>query len=427
MLFIFNRIDDINFFLGFFFIYPLLPGLWGLNLPAGLPILRAHRVATMILIFYLIRNDLLTDFHKNFFKSKLFTWPIILIILSMFISSLLSDAKVSSFFFTMSFIFEFLILGIVAFNAFKKPKDIERLINILCLSCIAVCILALYEFIFQFNPYTMFGTFLEEETLLHTMRDGEIRINGPHSHAISFGAYLALMLPLMLYRFRHSYLTFYGFLGLVMIIILATKSRSAQIGAGIAIMTHFIFIEKKKIGLIFLASTPVLIILFNRFWGFIKELNPLTTSDAMLVDSNLERVRQLDFYTDHIQERVLFGYGLEPPPFMMRDFYDGSAGNSSNSIDNYYLGYTFQFGLFGLLGWVYLVIENFRVPIVILGKKIFEDKLLISLLFGCIIFHIINYIVFLMQYHFIFWIYLGLIARIVLNYINSSDNIKKRQ
>ncbi|OGU55541.1 MAG: hypothetical protein A2V66_07035 [Ignavibacteria bacterium RBG_13_36_8] len=427
ILIFFSKIDEKKFFLVFFFIYPLLPGLWGVNLPFGLPVLRAHRIATVIMIIYLIRNGLFIKYYMNFFRTRLFNLPIFFIILSLFTSSILSSVVVSSIFFTISFIFELILLGIVVYNAFTEREEIESLVKILCYSAIILSFICIYEKFSGFNIYTILGTYQDPDTLLTLMRDETIRVRGPFIHPISCGIYFAMIFPLVLYKYRDVYGKFYLSLGLISIILLATQSRGAQIGAFIAITLYIIFIERKKIMILLFASIPLIIIYFEKIYMYLRELNPFTVTDEALVASTMDRYIQFDFYIQYIKERLLFGYGLESQQPLLRDLLDGRMGMYSDSIDNFYLGYSLRFGIVGLTTWLYLMIEVIRKPLKLFGKGIFQDKLILSLLSSFIIFDITNIIVFLWHYHFVFWIFLGVLTRLMVIKNNELINIKKQE
>jgi hypothetical protein len=423
MVLFFTKIDEKKFFLIFFFIYPLLPGLWGVTLPAGLPVLRAHRVAAIIMILYLMRNGLFFKYFGNFIKAKMFNYPILFIVLAMLATSLFSSAVVSSLFVTTSFVIEYFILAVVVYNVFQRREDIDSLTNILCYATITMCLFGLYERFTEVNIFHFFGTYMDEDSIRHMMRDGSIRIVGPFPHSISFGVYLAMMLPLMLYKFKDSYPKFFLSIGLVMLIIMSTQSRGAQIGAGIAIMSHFIFIEKKKLILLGFSSIPIIILYSEKIYDYLQQLNPLTTTDTALIASTMDRSIQFNFYIEFVKDRIMFGHGQEPAPFFMRDFHDGSTGVYARTIDNFYLGYSFQYGIVGLAAWIFLMLMIIVKPIMIYGRQIFNEKLVICLLCAFIIFDVTNIIVFLMHYQFILWIFIGILTRLLVIKLDESKNI----
>src|SRR3990172_4324609 len=259
MIYFFGKIKEKKFFLIFIFIYPILPWLWGFYLASGLPVLRTQRIACIILIIYMLRNGLFTKYFANFFKNKLFALPILFIILSMLFSSLLSIAKIPSIFYTVSFILEYFIISVVVYNGFQKREEIESLLTAIIYSALVLCSFGLYERIFDYNIFLMFGTYLENAILDNLTRAGGIRIKTSFTHPISFGAYLAMILPLAIYKYRNDYKKFFLALGLIIFAIMSTQSRSAQIGAGIACILYFIFIEKNKLTIALFASFPVII------------------------------------------------------------------------------------------------------------------------------------------------------------------------
>ncbi|MCU0822662.1 MAG: hypothetical protein MUC95_09370, partial [Spirochaetes bacterium] len=93
----------------------------------------------------------------------------------------------------------------------------------------------------------------------------------------------------------------------------------------------------------------------------------------------------------------------------------GGEGNYFNTIDNFYLLYSYNNGLLGLIVWFYLTIEIFRKTIKYFGKSIFKDKLVLLLLGAAVTFTVINGVVALFSYHSVFYIYLGILTRLIVN------------
>ncbi len=159
---------------------------------------------------FLMSKGLMVRYYTEFMKTGLFSYPLLFVILSSFLTAFLSKAMTSTMFFIFSFIFELLLLAVVVFSIFKTREDIELLIRTLCASALLLCALGIIEKITQFNVYTTFGAFSPElsRALSLQIRDGTVRIQGPFDHSIAFGAYLVAVLPLLMYRFRSNIVYF---------------------------------------------------------------------------------------------------------------------------------------------------------------------------------------------------------------------------
>lgn len=417
-----KKLDLQGVVLLFFFLYPLLPSLWGVDLGAGLPVLRAHRLITIILIFYLIRKKLLIKCYKDFFKEKTFGYPIFFVLSSLSLSSIFSEKAVSSIFFTLSLFFEYLILSVVIFSIFKKKEDLNRLINVICFSAGILCIIGLYEKVTHNNIYRIFGYYdsLFQRAMTHQMRGGDIRINGPFNHSIAFGSYLTLSLPFFLYKLKDQQLKFLASFVIIAVVIMATQSRAAQIGMFIIFIFYFLFIVKKKNIIIIMfffipLLVPLVITEMDQVGSYLLKLDPFGSSDEALAASSGARFEQFFYFIKFIKKNLILGHGnMEPPPFMRGTPY-GGEGNYETSIDNFYLMFSFHWGLMGLAGWLFLMMDTIIKPIIFFRKEIFKNYLLILTILGIIVFCIINMVVALYSFHFVYWIYIGILARLIVN------------
>jgi len=392
-----------------------------------LPVFRYGRIAIMILIAYLLYKNKFFLYYKDFFKSNIFTIPILLVLISMLISSVLSYDLKASLFFLGSTIFESLILTVIIFSVFKTDDDIILLINTLCLTAITLCILALYEQSSGENIFRYFGVFSTEYSglLEHSVRLGKIRVAGPFDISIAFGAYLAIMLSLSLYKYRNNIIKFGIIIFLFFLAIDSTGSRSPMIGAIVILFGFFIFNDKKNFAVLLFAAIPVLFIYSDVIIATFIKINPFLSTDEMLNSSSNERIIQFNYYLPFIKENILFGNGIIPIPAMMRgDPLYGGEGNYVRTLDNFYLLYSWNYGLVGLGTWIFMMIATFIKPISIFGKQILKEKLLITLILGVVAFCIENFVVALFTYHFVYWIILGIIARICANKL---EEYKKNQ
>ncbi len=404
----------------FILIYPLLPYLFGINIGGGVPVFRAHRIAILGLMVFLMSKGLMVRYYTEFMKTGLFSYPLLFVILSSFLTAFLSKAMTSTMFFIFSFIFELLLLAVVVFSIFKTREDIELLIRTLCASALLLCALGIIEKITQFNVYTTFGAFSPElsRALSLQIRDGTVRIQGPFDHSIAFGAYLVAVLPLLMYRFRSNIVYFNASLALIMTAIVSTQSRSAILMSCLICAFYFFFIGKKNFIPVVALIIPVLIIFAGDIVTFVSRINPFSSTSQDAASSTSARYMQLVHMFNVIKQNPVFGAGITPPPGIMLQY-----NVIENSIDNFYLLYTYFFGAIGITTYLVFIMATIIKPFTRSSENLRRDTLMILVLAGIVSFYLINTIVALWSFHFIFWILLGILARLIVNSWNESCSV----
>lgn len=399
----------------FIFLYPLLPCLAGFQIADGVPVFRTQRIATILIILFLLRRQLFFKYFKNFFASNTFTYPLLFLILSLSMTAFFSYNKIGSIFGILSLVFESIILAVIVYNAFETEKDIDLLINALTASVIILCILGIYERLFEHNIFFFFGVF--DPTLAFAtefnIRYGEIRIQGPFDHPIAFGAYLVASLTIVLYKFRDNIILFNIALALVALTVYFTQSRSGMIGFACVYIMYFILINHKKNFIVsFLAILIIFIPNAGTILDYYWEMDELMDSQYL----QTERTRQFYFLIEYIKENVLFGYGaIEPPAHLVSDTF-GMGQAHHNTIDNYYLLYAFHYGVMGLAVYLIFYISIFLKPLMVLKGTILRNNLVIAIFISIVVIAIINIVVALWSFLFIIWIYLGILSRILVNH-----------
>jgi len=333
-----------------------------------------------------------------------------LIVFSLLVSSFFSANFTSSIFFFGSFLVEYLIIPIAIFSVCRTREDIDELVKVICFSAFVVLFLGVFERITHYNFYNIFGTFLWEGGVVNASRSGGIRIRGAFDHPIALGAYFALVFPFILYYMRNSFIP--KLLSIVLFFAVATftDSRAGQVGFIIVFLVYFIVIERYKWIYIIFMLVPFA---SGSFRYRLQTLNPFFKGDAVLEASTIARANQFKFLTGYIKKNLLFGFGMDNVPAMMR-----WVGNYNSTIDNFYLLYTFQYGITGFLTWSLLMLYPLIKSLIYLKTKIFQEHLLVLLCGGIVAFCVINTVVALWTFHFMFWIYTGVITRILYNHIN---------
>lgn len=397
---------DIKFFtLAFLFIYPFMPALAGLNLGGGLPVLRSHRILTLLMIMFLIRKGVWYQYYKNFFRANLFAIPLILVSITMFLSSFLSPYYAKpSIFYSISIIVEFVFLSVLVYNVFTTREDVEKLVFAWCIACVFLCFLGLIEAVTQYNFYTKFGVFdpVYLDSMDHQMRGGKIRIFTAFDHSISYAAYLSISFPLFLYKFKNNKFVYFASIGLILLTILASQSRAGIISFMAVFFFYFLFINRARIIFVMLFSIPIIFFKITELVEYVNKLNPFASTSAEMASSANARSTQFLYMIKLINESPLVGYGFAPSPI--------------GSIDNYYLLYTFYYGYLGIIALFILFFSALIIPVKNYGKKIFSDDLMFMLMLGIVAFIIINAVAALWSFHFLFYVYIGIMTRLMVNH-----------
>lgn len=160
----------------------------------GILVLNVQRI-TLLLIWYLIFRSPIRK--ANFFKTILsfrMNW-IILIYIAILLFTAMYRLNINTFlnpfvdqiavFYTMLYLFKY---------EMTKNEFFKLLITIAYI----LCILGLFEYIFNRNIFVIFET-IEGMTKGGVSRAGTYRIQGPAHHPLGYGLYLLLMLPIVCY------------------------------------------------------------------------------------------------------------------------------------------------------------------------------------------------------------------------------------
>jgi len=389
----------------------MIPRLWGIQIAAGIPVITAVRILTVIYVIYLLRKKVLFKYYRDFFKAGIFTFPIMLIVFSLLVSSFFSANFTSSIFFFGSFLVEYLIIPVAIFSVCKRNEDINVLVRVICYTSLFVLFLGFFERFTQYNFYNIFGTFLKESgEVSNVTRSGGLRIRGAADHPIALGAYYALVFPFILYYLRDKFFLRTASLVLFFTVITFTDSRAGQVGFIIVFIIYYFIVERHRWVYCLFMPVPFA---SGSFRYRLQTLSPFFKGDAVLEASTIARSAQFNFMLPLIQNNLVFGHGMVSPPALMR-----TVKTYASTVDNFYLYFTWLYGLMGLFSWTLLMLYALIKPILYLRMKVFQEHLLILIISGVIAFCVINSVVADLTFHFMFWIYIGIITRILYNHIN---------
>lgn len=208
-------------------------------------------LSSHFIVLYLLNED---------FKAKIANFPFRIGIKTLGISLLLVTlfSKMpffSSLFNYISILVEYLIIFVLVWNVFESEDEIKNVFDGLFISFLVITFYGLFTKIFQVNPYlNLVNTegFRDISFSYDDIVRGNIfgRIQSVFYHPISYGGFMALLMPFVFWRIFHADYDIKNILLYLLIILLVlniflTNSRSPIIFVLIA-LSGFIFTKQIK-------------------------------------------------------------------------------------------------------------------------------------------------------------------------------------
>ncbi|MDY6894909.1 MAG: O-antigen ligase family protein [Thermotogota bacterium] len=393
-------------------LFPLLPFHVGYDLGKPLPVIKLHRVLfTIIFILWLLDRG-----WRNCLTSlkEYPLWPLTgyvgLVLLGI---GIINGADPAAINYIFSFLIENCLLAFFVFDYFRDEREQRKLLTTLCASGLLIAIMGIIEFQIGFNWYSIVPEYREEMSfaLNQQIRLDQNRIRGAFTHAINYGATLAIISACFLSLLLNSKKKLSQFIYIASIgTLLASCYFSLSRGPLLMFIIIFllVFLWKGKRWLIPLLV--LLIVLYQQPFLFTEikdKLNILITDTIHLRGTSIGgsaymRVKQLDYGLGFIKQRPFFGYGFAFPGEYI-----------SHSIDNFYLRYVLNFGFIGmgtLLILIFAVTKN-TLTVANYGKTEFQRSFgvaYLAVICGTII---LWFTVAIESYLYWFWIMGGIAMR----------------
>ena len=319
----------------------IVPSYLEMDAP-GIPPMNFYITALLpFLVFPEIRKSLFQDRHWL----DLFVYLFILLVgISELRNEGLSSARQMVFLYSLYYAGPYLA---VKYLVLHEKKDAEiALVFVWILAAIAV--FNMYEFRFGVNFFLkirgLWPGFTEGFGIVVMPRWGFFRASGPFVHAIIAGVAFGFAMPLALWLFRMGKFQ-PPLLGLALVTacfggLIMTFSRGPIFGAFLALALYFA--GQSRLRLQWFSAGCLLMMLLSVPLSFkIAEYMSLTRATAQTTtqETVLYRKELIENYWEVIQERVLLGYGFLRVPVV----------NGQESIDNAYLLYALNWGIFAAL------------------------------------------------------------------------------
>ncbi len=356
-------------------IMPLWPVYLHIKL-GPLPIITPTRLIFYAVVFvWLYEMSCVGVRRRQFLAAARRLWPLFLVIALLFVQKFISipfavgKGIAAKEFFRQSMIWLLPFLAVISYV--NKREMFDRLVSIVIISSTVVALVALVEFVTHTHLAEILKPLLGDvdwlqQVLNEKIRDGVFRSQATHTHPLSLGEHLAMIIPFAMYKVYRGgkasrrYL-YAGILLVLIAAVLMSNSRGAIIGGVLAVSVTFFLMMftwlRRPESLPFRPMAGLIIagaLVLSPVVGAVGYKLVVGEQGSTAAVSSHARVEQIEVAWPKILKRPLNGYG-NGRSVRILGFYGGRL-----TIDNYYLNLALELGFpgpilffssFGLLAW----------------------------------------------------------------------------
>lgn len=335
------------------------------KLPVYLPFnLEIYRIfgAIMLMAWF---ASLLIDNNISLRKTPL-DFEFLVVFVAVFVSILVNlnryetnddfSSAIKALIFFISFILIFYFIN----STLRYLKDINFILRCLTIIGGIISLFGLFERLTGFNFFKHIHEFIPilvpglDDTLA---RGGGIRISGPVSHPIAFSAILAMIFPFAFYFFvtakEYKLKILYGSAaGLIVCALTLTGSRTGFLGLVAAILLLYIGIKEYRRNIVTMII-PIIFIIHMIFPGAMGSFKKTLSPEYLIkneIGNESGRIEDYPRIRAEFSKRPFFGLGYNS--FDPRKFF---------FIDNQYLKFLVEIGLFGAMAFIWLFLRIFMI------------------------------------------------------------------
>lgn len=263
----------------FLILIPFLPPYFAFQLTPSLPVINAFRILLILLIIdQLLIKKRIPNLITTIRTDRLFV-PVLIYLIGASIPGFYHFALESdktALIGSISIIVEkvlFYYIILMNFKSFHINSDnnefLNKIINIICGTAFVLSVLGVVEYLTNYNIFHLLETSNVEGILASDyIRQGSLRVSTSFSHALGYGLFLLLVIPIAYYRLitSRNHKKFYLFLLFLLILnMLLTSSRSTLLAFGVSVIVFFLLSNLKKKIIFFFVTSFVLLptILFS--------------------------------------------------------------------------------------------------------------------------------------------------------------------
>ena len=357
------------FLMYFVALYPILPDYFGVELGAGLPLLKASRILLILLFIAVVAYEKKVEI---FPKQKIINSQMYVGIFIYFLCRIIANGYyVVSFSEAInaefSVIIEQFLLMVLLLQMIKNENEIIQMIDVMVKVSGIIAIISFINIAIGQNLFNYLKTIDRNVMMSSIERIGMIRADATFGHPVYYSVYTILMLPLALYLYQNKKETKYLILMLINIVaLLLTGTRGT-----IAVLFFFIIVafikmerkEKEKFAIILFVLILFVVIISLIDFGITKYFSSIIQSVFSafgLSDATIDnfggnystgldsRWVQLSAFSWLFQNNPIFGLGAGCQNRGTLYYYVNSHWRKTDTIDNGYVGYVAQEGLLGI-------------------------------------------------------------------------------
>lgn len=367
----------------FFFFYLIMPEYFALEISSSLPLLTVSRILILLIVCFALYQN-----HGRFkiqMKDRVLNlYVLIMLVINGFhLIDCFSDSAKTIFSLLLE---QWLVVALVV-NVLNTRDKIEKAINAMVWASFVVGILGILEVFTGRNMFYYLTTTSRTMMQASFFRLGLLRAEGPFGHPVYFGTYCVCILPFSLYLYESRRKKIYLLIAFINMAATFCSGSRGQIMV-LALVLLYVFFNKKSsikrkyltviallipIGIILILIVPSLRELF------VNTMKSLMSSLGFKFDlenygSNVSgwksRIWQLSGVVHLIKNNaLLLGLGAACHIRGLVQYLWDGVWRTINTFDVGYIGIIMQYGIFGLIAYMRLLVSELRRSIRLRSKN----------------------------------------------------------
>jgi hypothetical protein len=283
------------------------------------------------------------------------------------VCAVFSDRPIAALYYLVTLMFVPTLTFLVALSCLRDRQDVDFILMLMVIGALIVATIGILEGVNQANifydlvpslfPQGDYGeSFWAEQLIKDKSRDGNYRVMSTFTHPLTFGEYLALILPLSVYFGVFTSRPSLRFIGLITIPVIIvglyishTRSPILASGAELLFLVGFLGIQAMRQKISFVMATGGFFALVTLALAVIPligiSLELVAGTNAGEAGSTLARIVMFERGGSLVFDQPLLGYGAGQAAVTLGYL----PGIYILTIDSYYLSVALESGLPGLI------------------------------------------------------------------------------
>ena len=435
--------NKLSFFAILFFIfYIILPSYFAMEISSSFPLMTGSRIILLLLIiFYIVKNKgviKLKIFENKIIGRNIKIYFLLLIIANLYYISTLTDSVKEIFSILLE---EICVLWIITQIIDSKEKLIQALDIIVTTSAIVALISIIGVFVGN-NFFYSLNTVNREMLMANYSRLGMLRAEAGFGHAVYYGAYNVMMIPIIMYLIENKgkSLKYTICLILCVVALVLANSRGSLLVFGVMIIYMLIKKRanklKKYLPFLTLGAMGILMIFIIRP-DTIELVGNIWTSITNVFSSDAVEIEEYGTNTNGVDSRIM---QLSQLTWTSKNnFFFGLGASAQNrdavkylntsgewvTINTFDVGYIAIFCQYGFIGSIAYFVLYITILMIIFSKKYKHDE--IMKMFRYIFIAYLLCMLSITGVRSAFWVIFGLMISYINIKIKEEKNIKEEE